>query len=88
MKSKLKTKSASSSVLFSDVPLKYIEQLRNQYLSDKGKERNKFKNKEEKGQDCVARLVSCIGKALGGAIFQTIIVDEAHFCKNGKLYIQ
>jgi hypothetical protein len=80
-----KPKPTSLSVLFSDVPLKYIEQLRNQYLSDKGKERNKFKNKEEKGQDCVARLVCCMGKSLGEAIFQTTIVDEAHFCKNGKL---
>jgi len=76
------------SVLFSDVPLKHIESLKNQYLSDKGKERNKFIKKDESRQDCVARLVCNIGKALGNKamIFQTVIIDEAHFCKNALAY--
>ena len=74
------------SALFSDVPLVHIEALRNQYLSDKGKERNKSINNNESRLDCVARLVCNIGKALGdkAIIFQTVIVDEAHFCKNGE----
>jgi hypothetical protein len=81
--------------LFRRVPWALIGKLRNQYRADKGKEKNRHILPKEKGQDCVARLVrnerttsSDINhrNVLQQFAFQTIIVDEAHFCKNVLAY--
>jgi hypothetical protein len=65
--------------------------LRNQYRADKGKETNKYNHTKEKAQDCVARLIQKRRTTTGSDdeaqfAFQTIIVDEAHFCKNVLAY--
>jgi len=84
----MKKNSSTPSVLFPRVPLHQIGKLRNQYMSEKGKEPNKFIREKETRQDCVARLVtsmdSTVAAAAVAATYHTIIVDEAHFCKNGK----
>jgi len=75
--------------LFRNVPIPLIEKLRNQYQSDKGKAKNKYIQQKEKCQDCVARLIRTYrrnDKDLSQFSFQTIIVDEAHFCKNVLAY--
>jgi len=70
------------SLLFPNVPPKLLKKLRNQYRSDKGKEKNEYKkNNKEPRQDCVTRLV---GEKTLEACFESVIVDEAHFHKNGK----
>ena len=82
------------SSLFRNVPFTLIGNLRNQYLADKGKEKNKFILPKEKCQDCIARLVrngtpaiiSKQNQPTENFTFQTIIVDEAHFCKNVLAY--
>ena len=73
------------SVLFPNVSLRDVHKLRNQYMSDNGKENNLFSREKESRLDCVARLVSgMITTTSSNSCFnyQTIIVDEAHFCKN------
>ena len=87
------TNDPRATTLFHHVPWNIIWGLRNQYLANKGKERNHFLKKNEKSQDCVARLVKNHlkrNKRAGAAVpqftFQTIIVDEAHFCKNALAY--
>ena len=83
-----------ATTLFRNVPFTLIGILRNQYQADKGKEKNRFINPKEKIQDCVARLVrdwrpttSLRNKQQTEKFtFQTIIVDEAHFCKNVLAY--
>ena len=70
------------SLLFPNVPKLLLKQLRNQYRSDKGKEKNEYKkNNKEPKQDCVTRLVG--GRSLE-TCFESVIVDEAHFHKNSK----
>ena len=70
------------SLLFPNVPKLLLKKLRNQYRSDKGKEKNDYKkNNKEPKQDCVTRLVG--GRSLE-TCFESVIVDEAHFHKNGK----
>ena len=69
------------SLLFPNVPPKLLKKLRNQYRSDKGKEKNEYKKNKELRQDCVTRLVA--EKTLE-TCFESVIVDEAHFHKNGK----
>ena len=76
--------------LFRKVPLLLIAKLQNQYQAGKGKTKNRFIQEKEKVQDCVCRLV-CKGKnrnqeEVPQFTFQTIIVDEAHFCKNVLAY--
>ena len=76
--------------LFRKVPLLLIGKLQNQYQAGKGKTKNKFIQEKEKVQDCICRLV-CKGKnrnqeEVPQFTFQTIIVDEAHFCKNVLAY--
>lgn len=80
--------SHKTSRLFPHIPLSLIKKLRNQYRSENGKERNHFIKKKEPKQDCVARLVKESNRG-GGTIksaFQTVIIDEAHFVKNGKRF--
>jgi hypothetical protein len=86
--------------LFRRVPWALIGKLRNQYRAAKGKEKNRYIHPKEKGQDCVARLVRNERTATRGNhhhtnkspkdvlqfAFQTVIVDEAHFCKNVLAY--
>lgn len=79
--------------LFRRVPWALIGKLRNQYRADKGKEKNRHILPKEKGQDCVARLVRNEKTTKRGNhsnvlqfAFQTLIVDEAHFCKNVLAY--
>jgi hypothetical protein len=78
-------KKLSSSLLFPNVPLQHIGKLRNQYVCDKGKgkEKNKFIRDKESSQDCVARLIAGMNSIKA---YQTVIVDEAHFCKNTLAY--
>jgi hypothetical protein len=78
-----KKKKPSTSVLFPNVPLQHIGKLRNQYMSEKGKEKNNFRREKESRQDCVARLVTGMNSTTA---YQTVIVDEAHFCKNVLAY--
>ena len=88
-----------ATTLFRSVPWDLIGMLRNQYRADKGKEKNKYILSEEtgrgreRGQDCVTRLVRndrihqpTNHQVASQFTFQTIIVDEAHFCKNVLAY--
>lgn len=76
--------------LFREIPLLLIGKLQNQYQAGKGKTKNKFIHEKEKVQDCVGRLVlngsSRNQNQVPQFSFQTIIVDEAHFCKNVLAY--
>ena len=79
--------SHKTSMLFPHVPLALIKKLRNQYRAENGKERNQYIRKKEPKQDCVARLVRDTINRGGGMLksaFQTVIIDEAHFVKNGR----
>jgi hypothetical protein len=80
-----KKKKSSTSILFPNVPLQHIGKLRNQYVADKGKgkEKNNFIRDKESSQDCVARLIAGMNSIKA---YQTVIVDEAHFCKNVLAY--
>ena len=76
--------------LFPNVSTSLIKILCNQYLSEKGKERNKCIHKKEARPDCVARLIRESFRGGDGsslkAAFHTVIVDEAHFVKNLLAY--
>ncbi len=74
---------------FRDVPNLLIWKFRNMYRADKGKEKNEHTMLKEKIQDCVGRLIRTHPENQNDKSnfsFQTIIVDEAHFCKNVLAY--
>ena len=71
------------SLLFDMVPPKVIKQLRQQYLIEQGKERAPRQNKKEKKQDRVANIVARIQLK---KVFETVIIDEAHFLRNVLAY--
>ena len=72
---------------FQNVSMVLIGLLSNQYSAHQGQAKNKYIRKKEKIQDCVARLVRKNShKNVVQFTYQTIIVDEAHFCKNVLAY--
>lgn len=71
----------SKSILFEKVPHQLIGQLRQQYLIEQGKERAPHYTKNEKKQD---RVVNIVARANLTKAFETVIIDEAHFLRNGK----
>jgi SNF2 family DNA or RNA helicase len=71
----------TTSALFPGVGPTTLLALHNQYLSSKGKERNRYINKDEDIEDCVSRLLKKTGRHTN-AVFETIIIDEAHLLKN------
>jgi hypothetical protein len=56
-------------------------QLKNQYLSAHGLDRNKHKDKDETPAECVTRLLKG-GRRNDNKPFRTLVIDEAHFLKN------
>lgn len=79
----------NDSILFSHIPPNLIVKLRNQYLAEKGKERNKYIRKRERRQDCITRLIRESfndNKASFKIAFNTVIIDECHFLKNIVAY--
>lgn len=79
----------ATSVLFPHADLKNLERLKIQYQDENTKIHvtNKDRDKGEPTSDCVARLVNLCALRMGRnpnaeKIFETIIIDEAHFLKN------
>ena len=80
-----------NSILFHHIPPLLIGKLRNQYLAEKGKERNKYihSHQREKRQDCITRLIRESfndDKFSFKIAFNTVIIDECHFLKNVLAY--
>ena len=71
------------SLLFDRVPPKIIKQLRQQYLVEQGKERAPRQNKKERKQDRVANIFA---RSQLKKVFETVIIDEAHFLRNVLAY--
>ena len=79
----------NSSILFQHIPPTLIRKLRNQYLAEKGKDRNNFIRNRERRQDCIARLIRESfndDKVSFKIAFTSVIIDECHFLKNVLAY--
>jgi SNF2 family DNA or RNA helicase len=75
----------NNSILFEHIPPTLIGKLRNQYLAEKGKERNNYIRNRERRQDCITRLIRSSfneDKASFKIAFNSVIIDECHFLKN------
>lgn len=76
------------SKLYPKFDMTFIDMLKNQYLANKGKARNKWKRLDVNNQvmetdnECITRLFVQNTKLIGEPIFRTILIDEAHFLKN------
>jgi SNF2 family DNA or RNA helicase len=78
-----------NSILFQHIPPALIGKLRNQYLAEKGKERNRYIRNWERRQDCITRLIRESfndDKASFKTAFNSVIIDECHFLKNVIAY--
>ena len=69
------------SFLFQTVPPTLIKKLRHEYNVDKGKENGARNERKEARPDRVTRLVR---GGVGGKVFETVIIDECHFLRNGR----
>lgn len=76
-----------ASFLFHKVPLALIKKLRHEYLVDKGKEQRNRHVRKEAPQDRVTRLIreSFGRKSSLTHIFETVVIDECHFLRNGEI---
>ncbi|KAL7547901.1 hypothetical protein ACHAWF_011183 [Thalassiosira exigua] len=77
------------SLLFSDVPTALVKKLRHEYNVDKGKESSFAHGRgSDSKEDRVTRLIrESLGAKNGlGHVFETVIIDEAHFLRNVLAY--
>ena len=82
-----KNKARAVSPLFPHAPKNLLLMLKNQYLAEKGKATNEYIEKGDR-----ITMADCITDYLGqhmhsiAPIFETVVIDEAHFLKSLKTY--
>ena len=80
--------STKESNFFPNLRLEVIMALDNQKKVSDGKQKNKYRMKDETEAACVTRLIesNMMSSNFLGFKFRTILIDEAHFLKNLSAY--
>jgi SNF2 family DNA or RNA helicase len=84
-----KNKARPVSPLFPHTPKELLLVLKNQYLAEKGKATNEYIEKGDRItlSDCITDYLSQNAHKVA-PIFETVIIDEAHFLKSLKTYVR